>query len=460
MQRWLPGAQRIYDSSPRPVRRMLANVEAWRRDWFRRFGDYQWQLAQFDPGWYACDRALQEAHQLARLRLVVKAARRDVPHYRASLPEIEISSLADLGRLPILEKADIRRDPRAMVREDLRPAALWVQSTSGSTGTPMRYYHDRELVRAHQAASDALLAWFGCRIGERRARISGVHVAPFAQAEPPFWIWVDHYQQLQCSAYHLSPATYGAYLQALRQARVAYGTGYASAWHLLATALAESGEPAPPLRAIFTDSEGMSIEQQELTERAFGCPVYQNYGLGEVQQVAMQCRCRRYHVLTRKCIVEVLDDHDQPVRPGETGQIVVTDLLSASTPFIRYRTGDLGTLAPDACCCGWRSSALSAVVGRVDDQVRTLEGRWIGRLSHVTKPGVGIRESQIVQRALDEVVIRVVPDRAFEPESMQAVLEHARQYLGPDMRISWERVDALPRMQSGKLRHVVREIQV
>jgi phenylacetate-CoA ligase len=179
-----------------------------------------------------------------------------------------------------------------------------------------------------------------------------------------------------------------------------------------------------------------------------------------VQQVAMQCSERRYHVLTRKCIVEVLDEHDQPVGPGETGQIVVTDLLSAATPFIRYRTGDLGTLAPEGCRCGWRGPALSAVVGRVDDQIRTPAGRWVGRLSHVTKPGVGIRESQIVQQALDRVVIRVVPDSTFEPGSMDAVVATARRYLGEDMHVSWERVESLPRMRSGKLRHVVREIEV
>ena len=81
-----------------------------------------------------------------------------------------------------------------------------------------------------------------------------------------------------------------------------------------------------------------------------------------------------------------------------------------------------------------------------------------GRLSHVTKPGVGIRESQIVQTAIDKVVIRVVPDGDFDPKSMSAVLAAAHRYMGESMRISWEKVDRLPRMRSGKLRHVIWEI--
>ena len=96
-------------------------------------------------------------------------------------------------------------------------------------------------------------------------------------------------------------------------------------------------------------------------------------------------------------------------------------------------------------------------MGRVDDYVVTPEGRKVGRLSHVTKPGIGIAESQIAQVSPDEVVIRVVPDNGFDPQSMFLVLDAAHRYLGNSVRVSWEKVDRLPRMKSGKLRHVVRE---
>lgn len=71
---------------------------------------------------------------------------------------------------------------------------------------------------------------------------------------------------------------------------------------------------------------------------------------------------------------------------------------------------------------------------------------------------MGIKESQIAQVALDRIVIRVVPAPDFAPESMQAVVEAARRYLGPTMQIEWELVERLPRTRAGKLRHVVREI--
>lgn len=454
----LPSQQQIYDTAPRWLQRVLVNAEAVRREWFRRHGDYRRLVAAHDPAWYYRSRAEQEAWQLAQLNRLLVEARRRVPYYRRVLPDRPLASLAELPSLPLLSKEQIRRNPLDLVADDLDRRTLWPRKTSGSTGTPLTFYLDREATRNHQAPADAMLAALGCRFGEPRARFSGAYVAPYTRAKPPFWIWIDLYRQLQCSAYHLAPAFYPHYLRALREHSVVYGTGYPTAWHLLATYILESGDRPPPLRAIITDSEGISLEQQAVVEQAFGCPMVQTYGAGEIGQMAWQCEHRRYHVLSRATIAEVVDDAGQPVAPGETGQIVVTTFASSGTPFIRYQTGDLATLAADDCPCGRHSPSWLAIEGRIDDRIKTPDGRWIGRLSHVTKPGVGIKESQIAQVALDRIVIRVVPAPDFAPESMQAVVEAARRYLGPTMQIEWELVERLPRTRAGKLRHVVREI--
>lgn len=457
LRRHMPSQQQLYEGAPRWLQRLLVNAEALRREWFRRSGDYRALVRAYDPAFHGRPLAEQEAAQVEALNHMIAAARQAVPFYRESLPDIRLRSVGDLRRLPIVEKDDIRSVPLAFVSERASRRSLWARKTSGSTGTPLTFHLDREATRHQQAAADAMLAHYGCRFGEPRARFSGAYVTPYAQTRPPFWIYIDHYKQLQCSSYHLAPQFYPHYLRALKDAKVTYGTGYPTSWHLLATYLLESGAPPPRLRAIITDSEGISLEQQEVVERAFGCPVYQTYGTGEIGQVVWQCPHKRYHVLTRSAVLEIVDDGGRPVAPGETGEIIATSLSGPNTPFIRYRTGDLATLAADDCPCGWHSPSWTAIEGRVDDRIKTPDGRWVGRLSHVTKPGVGIRESQIAQVAADRVVIRVVPDAHFDPASMEAVVAAAHRYLGSAMRVSWEKVERLPRMRSGKLRHVVRE---
>ncbi|WP_298815797.1 phenylacetate--CoA ligase family protein [Chloroflexus sp.] len=456
----LPAQQQIYDAAPRWLQRVLVNAEAARREWFRRHGDYRRLVAAHDPRWYYRSRDEQEAWQLAQLNRLLAEARRRVPYYRRTLPDRPLSHLSELSALPLLSKEQIRRDPFALVADDLNRRALWPRKTSGSTGTPLTFYLDREATRNHQAPADAMLVALGCRFGEPRARFSGAYVTPYSRTQPPFWIWIDLYRQLQCSAYHLAPQFYPHYLRALRESGVVYGTGYPTSWHLLATYILESGDQPPRLRAIISDSEGISREQQAVVEQAFGCPMVQTYGAGEIGQMAWQCEHGRYHALSRAAIAEVVDANAQPVAPGETGQIVVTSFASTGTPFIRYQTGDLAMVAADDCPCGRHNPSWLAIEGRIDDRIKTPDGRWIGRLSHVTKPGVGIKESQIAQVARDRIVIRVVPASDFVPASMQAVIEAARRYLGPAMQIEWETVERLPRTSAGKLRHVVREVDL
>jgi phenylacetate-CoA ligase len=458
LRRALPTQQQLFDLAPSWAKRVLVNVEATRREWFRRHGDYRALVASYDPAFYRLPLEAQEAFQLAELNRLIAAVRHHVPHYRATLPAGPLGALAELAELPTVEKEQIRRDPFAFVGEQVPRRELWARTTSGSTGTPLTFRLDREATRRQQAAADAMLAAYGCPFGERRARFSGAYVAPYARREPPFWIWIDSYRQLQCSAYHLAPEFFPHYLRAIRRSRVTYGTGYPSSWHLLASYMLEHGVPAPPLRAIITDSEGISLEQQAVIERAFSCPVYQTYGTGEIGQVVWQCRHRRYHILTRAVILELLDDAGRPVGPGQTGQVIATSLTGAGTPFIRYRTGDLATLAEGPCPCGLQSPSLAAIEGRIDDRLLTPDGRWVRLGGHVVRAAVGIRESQIAQVAPDRVVIRVVPEPGFAPASMDEVVAAAHRYLGAGMQVSWLAVERLPRTRSGKLRHVVREL--
>ena len=450
---------KLYHMAPHFVKRIAVNIEAWKRDRFRRFGNYKEVLNFYAPSWYRNDIKVQEEYQVKRLKSILQTARTYVPYYQKSLVNINFDKLGDLKNIPLLEKDAIRNNPCDFVAHGLSKKNLWLGSTSGSTGSPLFYSRDRNAIRANQAVEDSLMEYYGCTYGEKRIRISGVYVAPYKQKSPPFWIYVDRYRQLQCSAYHLGPKTYSFYLKAMKEAGGRYGTGHANAWHLLASYIINTGVNPPNFKAIFTDSEGLSREQQDSVEFAFNCPVYQTYGLSEVGQVAIQCTNKHYHILTKSSIVEIINDNNEPVAPGETGHIIVTDLTSGDTPFIRYKTRDLATLSLKKCTCGWQSPSLTEIVGRVNDRIITPEGRWIGLgLGYITKLGIGITESQILQKEIDKILIKVVPDKKFEPSSMNKVIDEAHKILGNSITFTWELVDHIERSPAGKLRHVVCEL--
>ena len=69
-------------------------------------------------------------------------------------------------------------------------------------------------------------------------------------------------------------------------------------------------------------------------------------------------------------IVEVVDEHDNPVEPGEVGEVVVTTLGVEAMPLLRFRTGDMACVHVEPCKCGRNSMRISPLVGRKHNMIK------------------------------------------------------------------------------------------
>src|SRR5207249_8327871 len=106
-----------------------------------------------------------------------------------------------------------------------------------------------------------------------------------------------------------------------------------------------------------------------LIARAFGCPVFDEYGTRELGPLAHECPAHRgHHVNAESYVVEVA---------GESGEILVTDLNSRSVPLIRYRVGDVAVAGGHPCVCGRGLPLLERLAGRPPSAVRGAQGRSV-----------------------------------------------------------------------------------
>jgi phenylacetate-CoA ligase len=102
--------------------------------------------------------------------------------------------------------------------------------------------------------------------------------------------------------------------------------------------------------------------------------VFDHHGMTEVGPVSYQCPATPgvLHVLESAYFPEVLNPHTEvAMRPGETGELVLTTLDRIGSPLLRYRTGDLvKPRARSVCVCGRSELALEGgILGRSDDMV-------------------------------------------------------------------------------------------
>ena len=126
-----------------------------------------------------------------------------------------------------------------------------------------------------------------------------------------------------------------------------------------------------PVRKIIVAGEpGGSIPRvrkriEELWPRS---KVYDHHGMTEVGPVTFQIKDQedQLHIIETAYLAEVLcPDTQQPVKDGETGELILTTLGRAGSPLLRYRTGDL--VRPKHLEIGLALEG--GILGRVDDMV-------------------------------------------------------------------------------------------
>jgi phenylacetate-CoA ligase len=393
------------------------------------------------------------ARQLVSVRRVVDYAAAHVPFYKEAYKGVgyrvgDLRDLSQLSELPIVEKDDVRRDPKAFVPEEFERRRLFEGFTSGTSGTPLRTFKTRASYQRNWAFQERVRSWFGIKKRDVRATLNARPVAPPLQRRPPFWRHDRFTHNWVFSVFHFSEATLPHYVEALGRIGPREIHGYPSAVSEVARAAILQGETRIRPRAVITSSETLLDTQRETIERAFGCSVRDQYGSAENVVWVSQCELGTYHVHPEYGYLETVRGQ-RPVR-GEDGEVVGTGFINPAMILIRYRLGDSMAVDPDANCdCGRSFSIVRQLIGRTDDVLFSVDGRPLGRLDPLFKGLDTVVEGQIVQDECDHLTINLVTagDHRADVQTLHRRLTDA---FGPGIRLSFEFPDSIPRTASGK----------
>lgn len=453
--------KRIYDEA-RPIRSLMASGYGFmvRRQRYGPRTDAWVEAALERESW---DAERWRSYQEERLSELLHLAATRVPYYReqwqARRRAGDRSSWEDLANWPVLTKEPVRNDPRAFLADDSDPSRLAELNTSGSSGTPVTTWRSTETMQRWYALSEARWRrWYGVSRADRWAMFGGKMVVPFRQETPPFWVWNQGLKQLYMSTFHLKPATTLAYLEALRAQRVRYMYGYASSMYALARHALEQELPAPRLEVVISNAEPLRPGYRETISRVFQCPVRDTYGMAEAVAAASECEHGSMHLWPEVGRTEVFaDERDLPVPAGVDGRLICTSWLNPDMPLVRYEVGDRGALSPPSGCgCGRTLPRLERIVGRLSDNLITADGRRVFQMDHVFYE-LRVKEAQIVQEAVDRIVVKVVPGKGYTACDAETIDARLQERLG-DVRVNVEPVESIERAANGKIRAVISKL--
>lgn len=127
----------------------------------------------------------------------------------------------------------------------------------------------------------------------------------------------------------------------------------------------ERGRPGP-FKLLVGGGEGITERARAELERFWGAPLCMTYASTEAATtLGFECTHRAgYHVNEFDFWLEI----DRPDLEGY-GEIVLTTVNRRVMPLIRYRTGDVARWLPGPCACGLPFRRVSALRGRLDEQV-------------------------------------------------------------------------------------------
>lgn len=385
--------------------------------------------------------------QQTNLRRLLTHAATTVPGYRPMPPN------AGLKDFPIATKAMYRDNEDQWISNKFNKGKLLIEKSSGSSGIQGKVYMSKVESMRSLAHQTYLWSWAGYKPGVPLLQL-GITTNRNVMKK----IKDALFRTLYRPAFNLNQKLVKEDLDRVRQTperNYIFG-GYASGLYEYASIAKDLGINHIHFASVISWGDKMFEHYRSLIESQFHCKVFDTYGTTEGFVIAGQCAYGAYHLLSPHIHLELLDENDKEVAPGEWGHVVITRLDAFAMPLIRYRLGDLAVKEDPqkGCDCGRPFPMLKKIIGRDTDVVRTPSGNalivhfFTGIFEHIEE----IRQFQVVQLMSECFVLRYISE--LPDEKMQAVLEGAKQTMnkkaGEALNVKFERVEIISPSPSGK----------
>jgi phenylacetate-CoA ligase len=208
-----------------------------------------------------------------------------------------------------------------------------------------------------------------------------------------------------------------------------------------------SAEPFPPsLRDAFI---------------ARGIQGYQVYATADVGAIAYETPAREGLVVDEGILVEIVHPGTgEPVREGEVGEVVVTSLVNADYPLIRFGTGDLSAALAGRSPCGRTNQRIKGWLGRAD-QTTKVKGMFVhpAQVAAIVKRHPEVHRARLVvdnPQGSDRLMLHVECS-GMDPQLADAIVASIREVTKLRGEVMFRTVDELP--NDGKVIDDLRKLE-
>ena len=412
--------------------------------------------------WWPAERIV--AQQLRQMHHLIKYAAQNIPFHKKRLAEvaacpIEAFTLDKLRSIPLMSPEDTQNFAADKVDANLSKyhGQTFHFHTSGSTGKPRQIYRTALDCLMNTVISLRYHYWHQYQFSAKKLSIKPRAKEQSANVKKS---WLSGYKTGPNIIYDVNTS-----IVALADHLFEHDPDYLeinpSSLKLIIDLSCERQQKPKQLQKITTYGESVTDELRAYCLEAWGVPIIDCYSCEEIGLMALQCpNSTDYHVQSERVFIEILDDDDNPCKPGEIGRIVITQLHNFAMPLIRYDIQDLATLGT-SCGCERALPVITKIHGRVRNRMCMPDGtQMVPQFDFsALMDQLSVKQYQVIQSELTTLTLKIVANKALSTGQENILKKHIDKKLGAPFTYQFEYTDTLIRNPNCKLEQFICEIK-
>ncbi len=382
---------------------------------------------------------------------ILNHAAKTVPYYK------KYSHFSSIEDFPVISKAMIR-DMKNFISQAYVSKKSFEISTSGSTGTPFTVLQDKN----KRIRNTADTIYFGEKAGYKLGyKLYYIRLWGGTLRKSKLMSFFQNVETVKSNGLG-ERAIDNLIVEIKKGVSNKAIIGYASSLRDICFYLntKDTNPLGVKMKSVIANSEALGYSTRLSLKKYFGIDPISRYSNMENGILSQQILGKGTNFLINwaSFFIEILEiDRDIPVKHGEIGRVVVTDLFNYYMPMIRYDTGDLAIIDIDKNNFD-SIPVFYKVEGRRMDTIYNTNGEPVTYAVYDLEYFPEVKQFQLIQEAQKTYLIKLSIDKDFEEEDKLRNVFH--KSLGEDAIIKIEYVDEIPILSSGKRKLTISKLKL
>lgn len=164
--------------------------------------------------------------------------------------------------------------------------------------------------------------------------------------------------------------------------------------------------------------------------------LFSTYASTEMSTAFTECEAQiGGHHHPELIITEVLDENDQAVKPGESGELTITTLGIEAMPLLRFKTGDVVIMHDEACSCGRNTQRVGPVLGRKKHMIKYKGTTLYPTAMHDLLACMEDVQSHLIEISTNEIGMDEISIKISSRNQSDALLDKIKDHFKAKLRV-------------------------